>query len=92
MRSFINAQNVMNASDCQDRVIVAGMVELRQGGPRRPRLYGARPVATTTARLAAGKPVCSPERPATQAWRKRLGLARHCSNGRSVRHGAARIS
>ena len=91
MRSLTNAISVMkNASNCQDCVTVAGVVELRQGGPRRPRLFGGRP-DTRPATIAGGKPGCSPERYPAHAWLGRHGSARPCTHGRLARHCAARI-
>jgi hypothetical protein len=93
MRSFINAITVTNnASNRQDCVTVAGMVELRLGGLRRLHLYGGRPVKTAPADLAGGKPGCSPERHPVHGWQERTCSAKPCSHGRSARRCAARIS
>lgn len=93
MRSFINAITVMkNASNRQDCVTVAGMVELRLGGLRRPHLYSGRPVKTTLAELAGGKPGCSPERHAAHGWQERTCSAKPSSHRRAARPCAARIS
>jgi hypothetical protein len=93
MRSFIKAITVMNnASNRQDCVTVAGMVELRLGSLRRPHLYSGRPVKTTPAELAGGKPGCSPERHPAHGWQEPKGSAQPCSYGRSARRCAARIS
>jgi hypothetical protein len=93
MRSFINTTTVMSMkSDRQDRVDVAGMVELRQGGPQRPHLYWALRTLTARLRLSGAKPSCSPARRASHE-----GLERHCSarlgtHRRPAWHGATRIS
>ncbi len=93
MRSFIKAVTVMNnASNRLDCVTVAGMVELRLGGLRRPHLNGGRPVETAPADLASEKPGCSPERYAAHGWQERTCSAKPCSHGRSARRCAARIS
>ena len=93
MRSFSNAITVMNnASNRQDCVTVAGMVELRLGGLPRPYLYGGRPVKPAPADLASGKPGCSPECHAAHSWQERTCSAKPCSRGRSARPCAARIS
>lgn len=91
MRSFTNAITVMQNAVRQDRVNVAGLVELRSVGPRRPHLYGALPATAALARLPGEKPVCSPERTCMQrgAWHCSAQLHAH---GRSARRCAARIS
>ena len=93
MRSFIKAITVMNnASNRLDCVTVAGMVELRFGGLRRPHLYCGIPVETSPADLADGKPGCSPERHPAYGWRERTCSSQPCLHGRSARRCAARIS
>jgi hypothetical protein len=93
MGSFSNTTTAMNiTSDRQDRVDVVGMVELRQGGPRRPHLYWALRTLTARARLSGAKPSCSPARRPSHE-----GLELHCSarlgtHRRPAWHGAARIS
>ncbi len=92
MRSFINAINVMNASDRQDCVTVAGMNELHSGSLRRLHLYDGRPVTTTPAKLAGSQPGRSPERVSAHGWQEHTGSARPCSPGRGARRCAARIA
>ena len=92
MRNFTNAINVMqNAFAGKDRVNVAGLVELRQGGPERPHLYCTRRSSTAPAGLA-GEPGCSPERSQGRHWRAGHMAARPCAIGRSLRFCAPRIS
>lgn len=90
MGSSGNASTAMEIrANRRDRGHVAGMVELRQVGPWRPHLSGARPIPTTHASLTATRPDCCLQRSAATCWRKRSCLAGSRSCGWPVRLGAA---